>query len=256
MPQVEVNEAYAGVGKVFARRRGAASTVRPRHVGNCSLLNVKQTLTVQEQKDFTRAGGGTLKRRARLDKMEIETTFLSFIPENLTLALAGTSTDVPQAAITDEEVKLYKGELVRLAHPPKAITDVKKDGATASLVAGTDYVMSPGGILVTEDADITDGDTYEVDYTHLAYAEIEAATGTSTELELFFEGLNDAETLEPMLVDFWRVDFPSAQELALISENLGELRFTCEVMKDDSRPAGKSAFMRIQKAHLGSASAA
>lgn len=244
----DLNINYAGVGRLFARRYGAASTVRPRELGNCSLLTVQQELETEDRRDYTRGGGGLAKRRSRLKRMKLAITMLSFHTENLVLAAAGDAEGVAEATITNEAVKGYKGELARLAHPPKTIAAVNKTTGGALLVPGTDYVLSPGGVQILPGSSITDGDDLQVDYTHLGYDLIDAGTNTSTELELFFEGLNDAQTLEPMLIDFWRVDVPPASELALIGEQMGELKFECEVMKDATRPAGQSPFWRARKA--------
>ena len=75
----------------------------------------------------------------------------------------------------------------------------------------------------------------------------EAGTPTSTSLEAMFEGLNEAESSAPMLIDIWRLTIPSADELALIGDNLGELKFQAEVLKDTTKGAGVSACWRARK---------
>ena len=86
----------------------------------------------------------------------------------------------------------------------------------------------------------------KVSYAYGAHDRIEAATGTSSILEVLFEGLNDAEGDVPAITDIWRMQLPSAAELDLISDNLGELKFTAELLKDSTKGAALSAFYRIQ----------
>lgn len=250
MTTTTINEAFAGVGRMHARAYGSSGAFR--HVGNASLLTLKQELDIQEQRDYTALGGGLAKRRARLKNVKADLTWLSFNTANLTLALAGTAAAVAEAAVTNEVVKGYKGSVTPLAAPPKAITAVNKVGVGTALAAGTDYRLSPGGIVWLEGGSITDGDSFEVDYTGYAHDRIEAAMKPATELEVFFEGLNDAEDGSPVIGNLWRCSFPPAAEIALIGEQMAELKFPVELLKDANRGSGTSGFFRVLKTPLGS----
>jgi len=306
-----VNKAFIGVGKVHMRLAG--TTGARRHVGNVSLLNLKQELDEQRQQDFTRLGGGTLKKIQRLKQMNAELTFLDFSSANLALAVAGSSTAVVAGTVSNEAVKSFKGTLVRLAYPPSAITSVTGGGAvvtgaiaattlTVSAVtsgalavgqtisgagvtggttitalgtgtggagtytvsvsqtvasttvtavgptyaAGTDYELSPGGINILDTTAIVDATTLTVSYSYAAHDRLEAGTSTSSIMECTFEGLNEAESGSPFIVDIWRLQVPPASELALIGAQLGELKFAAEVLKDSTKGAGLSAYYRAQ----------
>ena len=305
------DKAYIGVGKVHVRLAG--STGARRYVGNVSALTLKHELDVKRQSDYTRLGGGTLKKVERLQAVNADTTWLDFNAANMALALAGTSTAVVGGTVTDEVVKSYKDSVVRLAYPPSAITAVKGGGAvvtgaiasttlTVSAVtsgtlvvgqviagsgvtvgttitalgtgtggagtytvsasqtvastaitatgptfaAGADYDLSTGGIYVRPGMAITDAANLLVSYTYAAHDRIEAATGTSSVLEVLFEGLNEAESGAPAVVDIWRMHFPAASELALIGDNMGELKFSAEVLKDNTKGPTVSAYYRAQ----------
>ncbi len=307
----EINQAYIGIGKLHMRIAGTTGAFR--HVGNCSVLAMKQELDVKRQKDYTRAGGGTLKKVSRIDAVNAAITLLSFNADNMALALAGSATAVVGATVADELGTGYKGAMLRLAHPPSAITSVK--GANASFtgaIAGTtltvsavaagtvqvgqtiagsgvtaattitalgsgtgglgtytvsatqtaastaitgtgptyaaaNYELSPGGLWIPEASAIPNAAALLTTYTYAAYDRLEAATGTSSIMECVFEGLNEAESNAAQVVDIWRLDMPAAEELALIGDELGELKFSAEVLKDASKGSGVSAYFRAQK---------
>ena len=311
MPET-INQAYIGIGKLHMRLAGSTGAFR--NVGNCSLLNLKQTLDVQRQRDYTRAGGGTLKKVERIETGDADITMLSFNSDNLALAVAGDSTIVPGGTATNEAVRGFKDAVTRLVHPPLAITSVAGAGAvvtaaiagttmTVSAVtsgslfvgqvlsgggvtaattitalgtgtggagtytvsatqtvastavtatgpnytAGTHYELSTGGIYIPEASIIPNNAALLVTYTYAEYARIEAGTKTSSIMECFFEGLNEAEGNSPMLIDIWRLSLPAASELALIGEGMGELQFAAELLKDPTKGAGVSAYWRARR---------
>lgn len=238
------DKAFIGIGKVHVRLAG--STGARRYIGNVSVLKFKHTLDVKRSADYTRPGGGTLKKIERLKQVDAEITMLDFNSANLALAVAGTATAVVGGTVTDEIVKSYKDSTLRLAYPPSAITTVKNSGGSTTYVAGTDYDITASGLYIRPGTAIVDAVDLKVTYTYGAHDRIEAATGTSSIMEVLFEGLNDAEGDVPTITDIWRMQFPSAAELDLIGDNLGELKFTAELLKDSTKGPGLSAFYRIQ----------
>lgn len=116
-----------------------------------------------------------------------------------------------------------------------------------NFTANTDFQLSPGGLWLPDTSTIADGASLLVTYAYGAYDRIEAGTATSTELELMFEGLNEAESGNAVVVDLWRVSFPAASEIALIADQMGELAFAAEVLKDSTKPANVSPYLRVRK---------
>lgn len=240
-----VNLSYIGIGKVFGRAAGAATGLR--FLGNASGAMLKQQLDEIREPDYTRPGGGTLQVIRRLKKVELDLTLLSWVAANYALAVAGTAISVASGTITDEIVKGYKGGLVRLATPPGAITSVKNSAGSTTYVAGTDYTMSAAGLMIPTGSAVVDAADLKVTYTNLAHDRIEAATTTSTVMELCVEGLNEVDNAAPLITDMWRVSMPPASELALLGDKLGELKFTAELLADTTKGAGASAYFRTQK---------
>lgn len=239
------DESYLGVGKVWARRYG--STEAMRHVGNVSKLSIKQKLKTIDIKDYTKPGGGTRNKIERIDSVTVAMTWLEFMTENLVLACGGTSTNVPSATVATEPITFVKGGLIRLAHPITSVTEVKT-GST-SFTEGTDYMVSPGGLFIPEDSTVAAGPG-TVTYEHPTYDQVEAATKMSTELEMFFEGLNEADSDTPVLAELWRVHMPPVDELALLtgSDNPAEMSFSSDLLRDASKTAANaSQFYRVRK---------
>lgn len=239
------DESYLGVGKVWARLYG--STAAMRHVGNVSKLSIKQKLKTIDIKDYTKPGGGTRNKIERVDSVTVEMTWLEFLTENLVLACGGTSTNVPSATVATEPVTFVKGGLIRLAHPITSVTEVKS--GTTTFTEGTDYVVSPGGLFIPEDSTVVAG-AGTVTYEHPTYDQVEAVTQMSTELEMFFEGLNEANSDTPVLADLWRLHMPPVDELALLTgnDNPAEMSFSSEALRDATKTAANaSQFYRVRK---------
>lgn len=240
------DESYLGVGKVWARLYG--STAAMRHVGNVSKLSIKQKLKTIDIKDYTKPGGGTRNKIERIDSVTVDMTWLEFMTENLVLACGGTSSNVPSATVATEPITFVKGGLIRLAHPITSVTEVKT-GAT-TYTEGTDYTVSAGGLFIPDSSTIVDATEGTVTYGHPTYDQVEAGTQMSTELEMFFEGLNEANSDTPMLVELWRVHMPPVDELALLtgSDNPAEMSFSSEALRDATKTAANaSQFYRVRK---------
>jgi hypothetical protein len=239
-------KSYIGVGKVFVRAYG--TTGMRRHVGNVSRLDLTHALDTQRQRDYTQSGGGTEIRIDRLESVEAAMTWLTFSKENWAIATQGTATAVVSGTVgtPGETVKLHKGGLAVLTHPPTAITSVTDNSGTTTYDVGDDYEMTAGGLFIPSSSGITDAADHKVIYTYGAYTRIEGAMGTSQELEVFFEGLNEADSDKPMLVDLWRMSMPAAETISLIGAELGEMSFASELLKDSNKGSGVSSFYRAR----------
>lgn len=133
-----------------------------------------------------------------------------------------------------------------------ASTTITATGPTYA--AGTDYVMTPGGIALPDTSTIPPAvgsplaANIKVSYSNAAHDIIQAATHASTALEVYIDGLNEANSDSAVLCDFWRVDFPSASDISLLGNKLGELKFAAEVLFDEAHyGSGVSGFYRLRK---------
>lgn len=112
------------------------------------------------------------------------------------------------------------------------------------------YEVRPAGIYVLPDAaGLADGDQVSVAYEYASYAVIEALTTKAKELELIFEGLNEADDGKPAIVEIWRASQGVASSIGLLAEKgFMNLPVTGAVLKDESKTgAGISKYYRVSK---------
>ena len=312
---IDTYKSYRGRGKAHLRLSGTTSAFR--HVGNVSSIVLKHQMQTDRQQDFTRMGGGSLKRVDTLNQIDMDMEWLSFNTANLLLALGGASSSVTTGTVTNEAVTAYKDSFVPLAFLPQSIASVIGSGAAAfqatiagtvmtvtsmtsgtittglavagtgvtagsvivpggtgsggtgtynlsvastvasatamtatgpTYTAGTDYDMSPAGLWVYSGGGIADAQALKVSYTKAAYDDVQANVVTgSPVVQFLFEGLNDAENGDAVVLEAWRVQIPPSADITLLADAMTSLKFTAEVLRDSSKPAGISGFYHVRK---------
>lgn len=113
---------------------------------------------------------------------------------------------------------------------------------------GTDYIVTPYGIQLTENTSMPAG-TLTVGYTKLAadVTEVLAQAGAG-EKSLHFAGMNDAQSGEPFDITLHRVKFKLIQELPVSTNEYAALAVTFEVLQDVTRVGqGLSQFYTIRQ---------
>lgn len=112
-------------------------------------------------------------------------------------------------------------------------------------VAGTDYVLSRSGILMTAAAGCCEpGRPLLVDYTKLAGSVIEAITAAGTIWKLLFDGANTGAGGKPVTIRGHRVKFSPADSFPSISDKFASYKLTATFTKDDAiLAAGKSQYL-------------
>ena len=235
---------YLGSGKIYARVAGAAAGRL--ELGNASKLD----LAVKENKvklgDFTKPGGGTYSSVSRIDTVTLAMTLNDLNKTNVARSVFGTESAVAGATVPDEVVTAYLGGLVTLAHPNPTAVVVTNSDATTTYDVDADYEVRPGGIFIL-DGDITDGQALKVDYTFAAYHKVEAMTQGAIILELHFEGLNEANSNKPVIVDIYRAQLSPTKALSLLGDKFADLQIEAEVLKDPTKVGtGISQYFRAK----------
>jgi hypothetical protein len=116
-----------------------------------------------------------------------------------------------------------------------------------TLLADTDYTVSGAGILLTSTASVTDGQTFQIDYTKKAGSVVNALTSSSQEYELAFEGLNEARSGKPVSIQAYRIKIGAAKNLSLIGEDFAALEMGGRVLKDTTKTgSGVSQYFKIK----------
>lgn len=236
---------YLGSGKIYARVAGAAAGLM--ELGNASKLEIAAKEDKQKVKDFSKMGGGTYASVSRVSEATLQMTLNDLNKTNVARAVFGTESAVVGASVVDEVVTAYKGSIVPLAHPNPTAVVVTDSTAVTTFVAGTDYEVRAGGIFIFAAGAITDAQSLKVDYTYAAYGKVEALTTGALILELHFEGLNEANSGKPVIVDVYRCQLSPTKALSLLGDKFADLSVDAEILADPTKVGvGISQYFRAK----------
>lgn len=230
--------AYLGAGKVKMREVGAAEPLI--FVGNVSALTFGAQLDSKTLRDFTQPGGGVYAKVDRTSEVTVNMTVHDLDAKNLARASGGAASSRAAGTVTSEQVVAYKGGTTPLSVPPSAITTVTGVGGTPpTYVAGTDYIITPGGIEIPTGSSIPapvgGAANIAVTYANTAQQVMQAMVNSGREFELLFEGLNEAEQDLPVIVHAYRVKFAPAQAINFISDDFAALELTGTALPDANK---------------------
>lgn len=238
---------YLGSGIIYARVAGAAAARIP--VGNASELVVEVKENKVKLQDFSKPGGGTYSSVSRIDSVTAKMKLHDLNKTNVARAIFGTASEVEGDTVTDEVVTAYKGGLTTLAHIEPTDVEVTNSDDTATYVEGTDYEVRAGGIYIIPAGSITEAQSLKVSYTFLDYDKVEAMTSGALVLELHFEGLNEANSGKPVILDIFRAQLSPTKALSLLGDKFADLDLEAEVLKDPTKVgAGISQYFRAKMA--------
>lgn len=115
--------------------------------------------------------------------------------------------------------------------------------------AGNYEVRAAGVYVLPEAVDLADDDDVRLKYDYGSYAVIEALTTKAKELELIFEGLNEADDGKPSIVEIWRASQGVASAIGLMADKgFASLPVSGAVLKDDTKTGvGVSKYYRVRK---------
>lgn len=245
-------ELYSGQGKVSIARRNELG--RPddngfTFLGNCPRLVTNAEVEVVKHNESQTGKNAVDARFEKTQQIMIESTFDEIVKEAMERYLYGTTTEVAAATITAEAVKAKLGASVPVAQIPDTFTSLTDVGATTTYTEGTDYIISPTGMIsfpATGSA-ITDGQSLEANYTAKAERLTTAFTASNESFYLRFDGLNRAKDDAPVVIEMYKVRFdPSSLEA--INEEFAEYELAGDVLYDDCHAdnALYGGFMRVR----------
>lgn len=244
-------------GTVKMRKAGSGLPFTP--VGLCSTVQQTHETNDLTLPDATNPMGGTYDKLEKVTRMGIQLNMREIFARNLAIQLYGTVYDVPSTTVTEEPHVVEVGGTCMLAKMPLTIDEIV-DSATGAVtyVEDVDYKITGAGFEVLAGGDLATAiaaaavseETFSVDvsYTSADYDEIEAITNSGEEWELMFEGANAVGQKGKINAHYWRVRFGLAESMDFISVDdfMGQT-VTAEVLADNSRGAGRSAYMKINK---------
>lgn len=240
------DKSFIGKGKVY---------LDGRQVGNVTSLSLAIEEEKIELKDYTSSGGGNYNSLTRIDSVGMDAILSDYSADNLSIGLFGTTSAVAAGAIVDESITapadLTGNPLVKTAKviDTSVAPVVTSDPAGTTHVEGTDYEISSAGIIITDGGGISASDPLLVDYTNKAVDVIEALTTSAQEYELIFDGLNEAQSGDPVVITIFRAKFGPTAGLEMIGDEFGEITLTGDALKDTTiTTAGLSQYIKIEAA--------
>lgn len=201
--------------------------------------------------DYGDATGGTDASSKRLSDVTGAMDARHFTPENLALALWGSTASLDTTAIVGESgFKIVPHMLL----PTDRILDtsvapVVKKGAT--VVSATDYTYSSAGVLINSTittATVVSGDAVTIDYTPKASHDIQALISSAPDISILVEGVNEVDG-KFTTIKIWKAKLGVSQDLGFISEDFETLAMPITIQKDltvSSSGGTKSQFFYME----------
>lgn len=240
------DKSYIGKGKVY---------LDGRELGNVTELTISVEEDKKELQDYTSAGGGLYNSLSRISNVSMAMSLSDYSGDNLSMALFGSNSAHTGAAQTDEAqsapATLNGNMLVKTDHVIDTTVSpvVTGTGGTPTYTEGTDYEVSPGGIIIIDGGGITGGTALEIDYTSKSVDVVQALVNSAQEYELVFDGLNEAQSGAPVVITIFRAKFGAAQDLSVIGDEFGAIALSGDSLKDTTiTTAGLSQYIKIQAA--------
>ena len=229
MPQID--RSFIGEGIPYARAYQSQGAFLD--LGNCDVFNISFTSDRKTLRNF-RGGGGN--RNVREQVTDVASTIGLYDLTATNLARVTRSTIVPVAAgvVTAEPrtCEGVEGELIPFKHLPDMSAPITVVTAgDAALQPGTDYLLTPHGILVTGSGVITSAGI-KATYTKLKSSAVQMLNGSQVELEIYIAGLNDAQSGEPYSLHLRRVKFGMLSELPVYGQEYLKLEGPAELLAD------------------------
>ncbi|KEQ12966.1 hypothetical protein GZ77_21300 [Endozoicomonas montiporae] len=244
------DRSYIGKGTIYLKALKAGIGLMP--VGNCSALEISFEEDKKEQKDYTSVGGGNVNVVSRIDSVTGSMTALDLSADTMAPALRAAVKNEASGQVTDEVITATgnDGELLPFAYAPdhtQAIT-VKNAADDSGLTEGDDYTLTANGLLVVGAGAIT-ASGVKVSYTKAPQEILEAMVSAGEEFCLFFDGMNEAQSGNPVSVTLHKVKFSPLQGLQLIGDEFAEVSMEFEVLRDSTKTGtGISQFMKVIQA--------
>ncbi|GAB6043577.1 phage tail tube protein [Endothiovibrio diazotrophicus] len=217
------------------------------HIGDCTKLTLGiKTNSIKTPQNMT-GGGGNLNNTTRISEATVSITAKEVQSQTLALALWGHAMKGVGGTVTGDPVTLLRGGLNRVGRT--GMSNVQITDNQGVLVDAASYEVRSGGIYLPPSADPST-DTPIVAtmaYKYPPMDTIEALTNTGKEYHLLFEGLNEAKSGKPFVVDVWRTSFAPTTGLDLITDKATELPLVGEALVDFSKPPGESRYFRAEQ---------
>ncbi len=220
-----------------------------RDTGNNSAFSYGFTVNDRTLASFRSPSGGTYASAPRIDTVTGQIAMRNLNPDNLALALWGTTASAGTTAIADEAHVIHAGKFI----PTKRMIDttvapVVEKGAT--VVSTSDYTVSEHGITIAATittATVVDGDAITISYTPKASVSVQALVTAAPSVSVFLRGF-DAVSGQPHSLAIWKAKLNAADTVENIGEDFGTLSLPFTAEEDATiTGAGLSKYMLLQQ---------
>lgn len=229
MPQID--RSFAGEGIIYARAYQSADPLLD--IGNCDTFNLSFTTNKTKLPNY-RGGGGNRNVREVVTDVTAAIGMYDLTATNVARVTRATVTAVAAGVVTAEVLACagVEGELIPFKNlPDLSVAPVIVTASDAALVAGTDYLLTPHGIIVTANSDITVAGI-KATYTKLAADALQLLNGSQVELEFYIAGLNDAQSGEPFSLRPRRAKLGLINQLSVFGQEYLKLEANAELLAD------------------------
>lgn len=242
----KTTQAFIGKGSIYIKEVGANKGFLP--FGNCPEFTLTFNEDKKEMLDSEDSGGGVVTSVSRVSSVTGSVSSYSISKENLAIAMRGLVSTESTDAVTGEKAVANEYAFIQFAKVPTQDSIVVKDEAeTDTFVAGVDYEVQSSGITIIAGGDISDGETISLSYTPKGSIIVESLSETPKEYVLVFNGLNEANSDEPVEVTCHKVKFSPASALSLIGDDFATIPLEFDVLKDETITGeAKSKYARIR----------
>lgn len=246
-----------GRGKWFFDRKDSnGASTGYRFLGNADSAELNGDVQKVEKFSNTTAASNLLKSVVTQQTHTLNINLNEYDPDNMALALLGTTATLTQtgATVTAEAltggISAKKGRLYKTVYRNISSVSVKQ-GVTV-LVAGTDYEIQdaltgliyllPTSVTITEAAALT------IDYTYatVSLMKVQAGTANAIEGKLLFVG--DPAAGPAYDAEFWNVSFTPNGAIAFITDDFGGLPLTAQVLDDSVNHSGEPLYRLVKRA--------
>ncbi len=244
--------AFKGAGIVYMAPYASAASFAARKfrdTGNNSVLQDAFSETKEEQTNYRTAAGGVYASISKIDSFTLQIDMHDFDPDNLALALWGTSAADLTTAVTDEDHTIHAGGVIVLDRICDDTQTVSIDVGGTPLLAA-DYTVSGSAITLADTittAGVSDGDACQIDYTAKAESIIQALTGSAPVVSVFFDGVNAVDG-KKMQRRYYKVKVGVPSGVDSISDSFATLSLSCTVEADTTvTGTGLSQYVAIRQ---------
>jgi hypothetical protein len=221
-----------------------------KHLGNVEKFEITTNDDIVEKRSSMTAAAPMLKRVNRARTVGIAMTLSEFHPDNLALALMGTSAVLVQTATAVVAEALapatVPGSFVKLAKLGPYTGLAVKFGASVG-VLGIDYVVTSakGGVIQILPGTILTG-AVTADYTPTAYTAVTGPKvvggGNAAQINGRLMFIGDPSAGPAQLVEVWRTSISPSGALEFISDDYATMELTGTAQDDSANHAANPLY--------------